>query len=364
MAVDKAPRSGHPLWNFAIRALIAVGIVVAAFLLWKVRYTALMAFGAVIVAVLLLALSDLLRRWIPRHRWRLAAAVTLILLVLVGLGWLTGSQIRLQFSELWQKLPQGLRQIEQWIGVPLIGGENAGARAAEAGRGGTEAATPIASRVGDWIASYGVSILNAVVGIILVVIAGVYLAAEPDLYRRGSEKLFPPPQHARISAVLFDMGQALRSWLVAELIAMLIVGVLVGLGTWMIGLPAPLALALFAGLTEFVPIVGPIIGAVPALILALSQGGSAFVWTLLLFVAVQQLESNVIAPLVIERVVSIPPALFLLSVAAFGGLFGIIGVILAGPLTVAAYVAVQKLWVRDTLHEETDLAGQSAGSSS
>lgn len=353
--------SDHPLWDFATRVLIVIAIAAAVFLLWRIRHTALLAFAAVIVAVLLLALASLFRRFLPiGNRAALAAAVVLVVVVLASLGWLMGSQVRAQFSELLQQLPQGIQEIEERLGIPLIGGEQQGAGQDGAGPPGVPSQSgqqglvaTNASRLFSWAGTAA----DAVVSLVLVLIAGVFLAAEPRLYQQGTARLFPPRQHGLVIETMSDMGGALRLWLIGKLISMVIIGVLVGLGTWLIGLPAPIALGVFAGLTEFVAVVGPIIGAIPALILAATQGGTAILWTLLLFLAIQQLESNVIAPLVQQRMVSLPPALFVLAIAAFGALFGILGVIVAAPLLVAVYVAVQKLWIGEALHEKPSLPG-------
>ena len=138
---------------------------------------------------------------------------------------------------------------------------------------------------------------------------------------------------------------------------MVLVFVLTGLGLWAIGVPAALALALLAGLAEFVPIVGPIVAAVPALLIALSAGWQTALWTLLLYLAIQQVEGNVIQPLVQHRVVSLPPAITVFAVVAFGLLFGSLGVLFATPLAVVVFVAVWTLWVRETPGEPTKLAG-------
>jgi predicted PurR-regulated permease PerM len=171
-------------------------------------------------------------------------------------------------------------------------------------------------------------------------------------------KLLPPSQHARANDALLASGRALRQWLLAESVAMALVGILVGVGTWLIGLPAPLALALFAAITEFVPVVGPIIGAIPAVLLATTQGSSTLLWTIVLFLAVQQVESNLITPVVERRMVSIPPALLLFSVLAMGLLFGVVGLFVAAPLTVVLFVLVNKLYVQDTLGEAAEIPGE------
>jgi predicted PurR-regulated permease PerM len=136
---------------------------------------------------------------------------------------------------------------------------------------------------------------------------------------------------------------------------MSIVGCLTGLGACLIGLPTPLALGAIAGLAEFILTIGPILGAVPAVLLAFTEGTHMVVWTLLLYAAIQQLESNLITPLAQQRMVTIPPALLLFAAIALGLLFGSMGLILAGPLTVIGYIAIERLYVRDALAEETAL---------
>ena len=102
----------------------------------------------------------------------------------------------------------------------------------------------------------------------LVVIAGIYIATDPFIYWRGFVKLFPAGQHARVEDSLHATGQALRLWLTSQLIAMAAVTVLSTGAYWLIGLPSPVALGFIAGLADFIPFVGPIIGALPAILLA------------------------------------------------------------------------------------------------
>ncbi len=123
-------------------------------------------------------------------------------------------------------------------------------------------------------------------------------------------------------------------------------------------LPAPLALGIFTGIAEFVPILGPIVGAVPALLLAVPQGWNMVLWTLALYVAIQQLEANVITPLVQQRMVAIPAGILMIAAIAFGIIFGLGGVIIASPLAIVTYVAVKKLYVADTLGQETSIPGE------
>jgi len=133
----------------------------------------------------------------------------------------------------------------------------------------------------------------------------------------------------------------LLGFLKAQFLAMIVVGVLIYVGLSLVGLSSALPLALFAALAEFVPMVGPVIAAVPALIIALSLGLDSFLWTLLVFVIVQQCESNLLTPLLQQHMVSLPPAVTLFAVVAFGSLFGPLGLLLATPITVVIFAVAR-----------------------
>ncbi|HEY8611263.1 MAG TPA: AI-2E family transporter [Roseomonas sp.] len=345
---------------FLRRVLIVAGVVVLLLLLWAIRGSLLLAFGGVVVASVLLALADPLER-----RFGLSRTLSLmlvgggVLVALVLIGTLIGQQVQAQVSQLGQQLPAAIQGLEQRLGIPLAGLGGGG----QPGGGGGESGLASMAPAGflQQVGSFGRIAVDAVASVALAVVGGVFIAASPRLYRRGLVKLLPKGQHARAEEALDNSGRALRQWLLAALLAMTIVGTLAGLGSWALGLPAPLALALFAGLAEFVPLVGSVVGAVPALLLALGHGSSTFLWTLALFLAIQQIESNIITPLVTQRMVQIPPAVVLFSVVAFGAVFGLPGVVLAAPLTVVAYVLVKKLYVRETLGERTDVPGEPEG---
>jgi predicted PurR-regulated permease PerM len=155
-------------------------------------------------------------------------------------------------------------------------------------------------------------------------------------------------------------GHALRLWLFGQIVAMVIVGVLTGAGLSLIGVPSALALGLLVGLAEFVPFLGPIFAAIPALLIAFNQGSQAALLTLALFVIVQQIEGYVVTPLVQQKVATLPAAVTLFAIVAAGVLFGIAGVVLAAPLTVVVYVLIKQLYVREALHTATPVPGDDA----
>jgi predicted PurR-regulated permease PerM len=260
----------------------------------------------------------------------------------------------MQISELINRVPEAAHSLaqafEQRFGIPLFG------VVTRPDSAGPADGSTIQGLIGQFV-TLGTAVASVLSNLLLVIIGGFFFAADPGVYRTGIVKLFPKSQHARVDDTLLTCGRALRLWLIGKLVDMAIVGILVWLGTWMIGLPGPLALALFAALTEFIPIIGPIIGAIPALLVSLGQGGNALLWTVLLYLAVQQVESNIIEPVIERRMVGIPPALLLFAVLMAGILFGAPGVVIAAPLTVVVYVAVKKLYVRHVLGEETPVPG-------
>jgi predicted PurR-regulated permease PerM len=123
-------------------------------------------------------------------------------------------------------------------------------------------------------------------------------------------------------------------------------------------LASPLALGVIAGLAEFVPYLGPIVAAIPAVLVATTQGGNFIFWTAIAYLLIHQLEGNLIAPMIQRQLIFIPPAVMLLAIVIILFVFGGVAVIFAGPLGVIVFIAIKKLYVRDSLGEATALPGE------
>lgn len=339
--------------SFACRVVIALGVTVLLLLLWRIVDALLLAFGAVLLAVLLRAAAVPLARRTPLPAWSTIPIVALLIATgLALLGGLVGAEVRDQAAELARRVPAAWEALRE-----SVAGTGFGERLADqVGSAAPDIGGVLASVTG--VATSTVGVLG---NLVLVVFGGLYLAAQPGLYRDGLVKLAPPAARPSLVDTLDASGEALRRWLLGQLVSMTVAAVLTTLGLWLLGLPAHLALGLLAGLAEFVPVVGSILAAAPALLLALTEGGiDLALWTLLLYVAVQQLQGNLIAPLVTRRMVSLPPAVTLVAIVAFGLVFGPLGVLFAAPLAVVAFVAVKRLWVREALGEDTDVPGEDA----
>jgi predicted PurR-regulated permease PerM len=342
------PTSREERLGFVVRAALAMAVVfIGLYIIWMVREALLLLMLAIVFATLLIAAVEPVRRWTPlSHRWALAVVGLVLLGLLATLVWQMGSQIAGQIAMLSQQLSAAIEVIENNLGISV---ENMV-------RGGPDGRA-VGGLLGSLL-SLGMTVAGALAGLLLAVIAGFFLAADPEKYLKGTLKLLPQQHHEHVEDALRAAGRGLKLWLLAQLVSMAFIGILVWLGTWIIGLPAPLALGLFAGVVEFIPYLGPWLGAAPAVILAFAVGGDTLLWTVLLFVAIQQIESNLIAPLIQQEMAEIPAALLLFAVVAIGLLFGFVGLIVAAPLTVVTYVLVAKLYVRDTLGVPAKVPGE------
>ncbi len=334
--------------DFVRRVLIVIGLVALAYMVWRLSGVLLLVFGAILIAVLLHAVADVLARWTPvPRRWSLLAAGLLLLGILIGIGVLFGAQMRTQLAGVAERLPLAVNSFSRELGLGDVYEQLP--RMLGFGEGG--AALSRATTI-------GAAVFGALADALLVIIAGVYIAADPEIYRRGFVKLFPRGQHERVEGALKAAGHSLKMWLLGQLVAMTLVFLMVTTALWIIGVPSPIALGLIAGLAEFVPLIGAFVGALPAILIAFSVDSNTLLWTVVAFVVIQQIESNFIMPIVERRVVALPPAIALFSVIVFGVLFGPVGLLFAVPLAVVVFVLVKKLYVQDTLGETTPVPGE------
>lgn len=348
------PQLSHSHRVFIERVLIVLAIGGLALLIWSLRSLLILVFGAVLFAVILRIIANSLKHRLGfSEGWALLTAV-LFVFGLIGIAAaLFGAEVIRQAQVLRETLPQAWEVIqarleamglaipvEQWIDS-LRNGPGGGVLSS--------------------LSNVLVSVSQAVTDTILVVVGGIFFAIDPMLYRRGAIKLVPESGRARLGQALDDCWTALRLWLLARLATMAIVGVLTGVGLWLLGMPAALTLGLLAGVLDFVPFVGPIVAAVPAVLLALASDPASAIWVVALYLLVQQIEGNIITPLFQKRAVELPPALLLFSLVACGLVFGMAGVLFAEPLTVVIFVLVKRLYVREALQTDTPIPGENTG---
>ena len=343
------PKASQRLTLATANPVVMASIVVLLAVLWLLSNVVLLAFAAILVAILLRAIADTISRYSPLGSTAaLIVTVLLIAALVAGTFALVGAQIWAQIRDLTTQIPELVASLGDYLGVADLDKSLAEKLRSFASRGDTF--------VG--VAGFTLNFLDAVLTVALLVIAGIYLAARPNSYRRGFLLLWPSPSRAPIAEAMNASGKALRHWLLGQLAAMTIVGVLSAIGLTLLGVPSVLALAFIAALTDFVPIIGPIVGGIPAALLGFSVSPATSLWVVGLYLLIQQIEGNVVQPLVQSRAVDLPPVVTLFSLLAFGVLFGPLGVLLATPLAVLVMVCIKVLYIRNTLQEDVSLSGQ------
>lgn len=328
------------------RAALAVAVVLLLLLVWIARSVVLLAFAGLLLSIALRTPADWLAERTPlTPRWALVAVVGGVLLVLVGGFWLRGPAVAAEIDALRDRLPEAIERLKQRVAASEFG-----ARVIEQAPEAEELLpdAPVAVERATGVLS---GILKGVAHAAVVLFLGVVFAAQPQLYTDGLVRLVPPRRRERAREVLGELGTTLKRWLLAQLISMTIVGVLTGIGLWVLGIPLAFTLALIAGLLEFVPYVGPLLAGVPAVLLGFLQGPQQALYVLLLFLAIQAVESYVVQPVVQWKAVFIPPALIILGQLVFAILGGGWGVALAAPLVAVVLVLVRTVYVEDVLKD-------------
>jgi predicted PurR-regulated permease PerM len=184
---------------------------------------------------------------------------------------------------------------------------------------------------------------------IVVVCLGLFFAGHPAAYREGALILVPPVARARVRSVMNEMGRVMRSWLLGQLLRIVIVAIVLAIAFDLLGVPGAWLLGLQAGAANFIPYLGPLIAAVPVALVAMPLGLPTLAWAMILYAAIQTIEGFVIAPLIQKGSLDVAPAWTLFAIVIFGAMFGGLGIALAAPLLGLARIAVLRFYVEDWL---------------
>src|SRR5437870_10659885 len=170
----------------------------------------------------------------------------------------------------------------------------------------------------------------------------LYLAVQPRLYRNGLLALIPPRYRSVGARVLDDVGATLRAWIVGQLLAMLVLGLLTAIGLWALGVPYWLAFGIFTGLVAVVPFFGTLVSTLlPALFVVGTGNWTKVLAVIVLGVLVHVIEANVVVPRIMERRLALPPVLTIASVLIMGTLIGVVGLVVAVPVLAVTMVVIR-----------------------
>lgn len=379
----------HPLrpgWHsrdIARAALIALAVWFGLNLLWTVSSLVFLVFLATLFGLAIATGVDWLERFGIR-RGVGSALITLSVLGLIGggLAW-TAPTLVAQGKELQRDFPEAIHKLRTWVDskrtVFLSSGPAIGAAVGAdttSSSGGTPVVSPwqitapttvavpsstdvirqhlseSAAGISKYLFSFVSGTLAAITAFVLMVFLAMYIGAEPEVYHGWILAVVPARSRPEARVLLSRIAAVLRKWLVTQLIAMIVIGTVSMIALLLLGVRAPFALAFIAGLMEFVPTVGPILSAVPAVLMAFVDSPGLAVAVALAYWGIQFLENNLLIPFLMRGEMDLPPAITLVAQTLMTLLFGFVGLMVAVPLTAAVLVPVRMMAEREDAIEQ------------
>jgi predicted PurR-regulated permease PerM len=349
-ASDGQPRrlnisiSQRTLWLAAGVALVALVVVLAL----------ARALGAILLILFAITLAEAIRPLVARlERIRVPRPIGALLIYLVvaalfaGIGWLLFTPLAEQINELASNLPQYLEQAQQWAkdaqqallaNDPLSALFNALAAQLTVS---LQAALPS-------ILQFPLTLLSGVFGgllsVVIVITMSIFWLMSADKLRNFALGLAPEESRAGGASLFTDLGRTLGGWVRGTLVAMLLIGFLTALGLALLGVPYALLLGMLAGLLELIPYLGPwISGAIAVVVTLLTVDPLKALEVVVLFIIVQEIEGNLVQPLVMSWAVHVDPLLVLIAITVGAEVLGLIGAIIAVPVAGMVQVITQRV---------------------
>jgi predicted PurR-regulated permease PerM len=349
--VDRTEGSGRTAYT-------VIGLV---FALLLGGYFAYRTSGVILAFLLTILLSIILSapvNYLARRGWPRTWGVIAVIAAIGGVVWLLGlalvPAVETQSREFAEAFPTLLdealtlaNQAQSFFGL----GTQIGLNPESFSQLGREVLTgsTVSTAAGVGLTAATVVSLAAV-----VFISTVYLVIRPEPWVNGFVSLFPAGWRPRTREVLQALYQTEQRWFLGQLAAMTFIAVFWAISLSLIGVPFALLIGIFSGLISFIPYVGALISVVVPVLLALISDPFSAVWVIVAFIIIQQIEGNLLQPIVMSRAVDLHPALVVFAILVMGTLFGIVGVFLAVPLVAALQVLVRELWVQKMDQMGTD----------
>jgi predicted PurR-regulated permease PerM len=343
---------------------MVVGLAVLLLLLWHTRHLVLTVFLGVLFALAVGSGVDRLQRYrVPRG---LAAPIIVLafLGVLGAFGTWIGPTVRTQSRELKVKLPEAIGKLEAWIqsrggGViatitgldedgtpkkPSAPGDSITVVVPSEGEQSTSLRDRLLTQLGG-ATRFFLPVLSSTLavgaGLVLIIFLAIYLAIDPGLYRRGLIRIVPKRSRPRADKMLTSIAVTLRKWLVTQLIAMVVIGVITTLVLLALNVRAAIPLGILAGLLEFVPTLGPILSALPAIAMGFVDSPEKALAVTIAYVGIQFVENHLLIPILMKEGIDIPPALTIVAQALMAIVFGFLGLLVAVPLLATVMIALR-----------------------
>ncbi len=388
-------RRGWRTADLARASVVALAVWFGLQLLWSVSSLVFLVFLATLFGLAVGSGVDVLARFGIRRGIAAALIVLGTLGTIGGVLALTAPTLIEQGKQLQSDFPEAIHKLQTWVdskrsglvgtlitsaatppagpsrvavaapatvGTPATGTQRSNAAQVLRQAADSIAASPseaIKKRITDglggasrYLFSFVSNTLAAAAAFVLMVFLAMYIGAEPDVYRGWLLSMVPATSRAQVRLVLAEIATVLRKWLVTQLIAMVVIGVVSMIVLLLLDVKAPFALAFIAGLFEFIPSVGPVLSAVPAILMAFVDSPEKALAVVIAYWGIQFLENNLLIPYLMRGEMDLPPAITLVAQSLMTLVFGFIGLMVAVPLTASVLVPLRMMAERENAREK------------
>lgn len=307
-------------------SVITILFISIIFLLaWYTIDVLLLTFAAILLAIFLRTLNNLIQRVAPLpDNLSMSLVIVIIITLFIVMGTLMTPTVSEQVQAISNDIPN------TWDGLNFL------QNFLPQGNDFLLQATNLFSSTFGLIGS-----------VLVIIVMGIFLAYDPNTYKKGFISLFPPSKQKEVGNIIKSITDILQWWIVGKICSMIIIGILTTLGLWFLSIPMALTLGLIAAILTFIPNIGPIISAIPAILIAYAQSPISAIYVIALYIAIQTLESYILAPLIQGKTIAQPPALVIFSQLIMGLLTGFLGLSLATPLLAAISVITKKVYIEE-----------------
>ena len=326
-------------------------ILASIYILWQIRQLLLLVFTAVVIATTLNKLSRWLQHFRIKRPLAVLISVSLFILLIVTFFWVIVPPLAEQFQQLITIVPQGINKLNDWLNILKDQLPNR-LREQLPNIDINEVITQLQPIFNQLINNAGAFVGNTLgifLSLLLILVLSIMMLADPISYRQGFIKLFPSFYRQRVNLILDNCEIALGGWVIGSLFNMSVIALLSFIGLSILKIPLASAQAVLAGLLTLMPHIGPTISVIPPMAIALLDSPLKSALVLLIYILIQQIESNILNPYLIARQVSLLPAITLIAQVFFASFFGFSGLLLALPLTIICQVWIKELLITDIL---------------
>lgn len=319
------------------------------YILWQIKQLVLLLFTAVIFAS---SLNILVKRWQKsgvKRGYAVLLSILIVLTILIGFFWLIVPSFVAQFEELALLIPKGVDRLLMWLDLLYGRLDPAVTELLPGAEELRQQLQPLLNQILGGGFVFFRNSLGVLLNMLLLLVLTVMLLADPAPYRQGFIRLFPSFYRRRIDEILSLCDESLQGWLIGILFNMAVIAVFSFIGLLALGIPLALAQAVLAGILTFIPNLGPTLSVIFPMTIGLIEAPWKPLAVLILYVGIQQIESNILTPWVMAKQVSLLPAITLLAQIFFATFFGFLGLFLALPLTVVGQVWFKEVLIKDVL---------------